>query len=217
MRRVKRKMSDRTPEMKDPCWERWTLPIIDMLSEARDWRYLEKWASLNRFGGDRLRHSLAWLEEKGFANCWGADVNVRWRRTILGAQFLAKQKTLGHTFWECRAVESLPNLTLDGLDETALDEGGVLQEEAARNLRDDLAFLRRDGVLGEEALLVDGRLDEARDERLLESGIVGVGEEYFAESELSITVKKANGRLKHPPKIEKVEKKMNVRLGKTAT
>jgi hypothetical protein len=44
-----------------------SLPVLQLLQEPRDWTALDQWAKDARFGKSRLRHALAWLEQRGEA------------------------------------------------------------------------------------------------------------------------------------------------------
>lgn len=215
--RILSRMSDlKTPEVRDPRWEHWALPLLGMLSEPRDWEYLRAWYRENHYGGDKFRHCLAWLEEKGLAGSRVRETRTVWYRTAYGAE-LAKKEPRCHAFGHRSPSVPLADLSLDGGFEPVPEEGGVIEEQAARNLRDDLALLRRDGVLGEETLLVDGRLYERAHESLLESGVLGVAQEDLSEPELPVAVEETHGGLEGPPEVQEVEQQVDLGLRKAAS
>lgn len=74
-------------------WRRMSLPVLEFIAEPRDWRSLEQWAIAHRISKTRLRHVLAWLEQRAEAStvhverrgeticCWA---NAEWlsRHTV---------------------------------------------------------------------------------------------------------------------------------------
>ncbi len=71
----------RTPEITDPRWEAWCVPLFDFLSEPRGWKTLIAWSKARKFGGAKLRHCMAWLEERGRATTFMRDDEVLWVQT----------------------------------------------------------------------------------------------------------------------------------------
>lgn len=197
--------------MNHPQWETWCLPILRELNVARDWKWLSKWYRSNRYGGDGFRNCLAWLEEKSLAKSYYREDEILWVRTAYGTQYLlTKDKTSGDSLRESGLGVPICDLSLDSLAEPMADEAGVVENEAARNLYDDLTLLRRDGVLGEEPLLVDGGLEEGLNELPIEPIDFGVGEEKLSETRLTGTIEEAEGRLDDPSKVEQIEHQMGV-------
>ena len=217
-------MDLKTPEIKSPRWKGWATPILGALTVPRDWRYLREWYRANRYTGDKFRQCLAWLEENRLIRSRYKDETILWFRTEAGARLatelqvpLPKREFGRDTLRQRGPRVPLGDLRFHTVAEALGEDGGVIDEQAARNLRDDLALLRRDGVLGEEPLLVDRRLDERGDKRLLESGILSVAEENLSEAELIVPVEEAHGSFEGPPEVEEVEQQMDFGLRKAAS
>ncbi len=50
-------------------WRALTAPVLGFLEEEpRNWKALNQWAKEARFGKSRIRHALAWLEQRGEAS-----------------------------------------------------------------------------------------------------------------------------------------------------
>jgi hypothetical protein len=198
--------------MNHPQWEAWCFPLLRELKEARDWKWLSMWCRTHRYGGDGFRNCLAWLEEKALAKSYyDRAEKILWVRTAYGTQYLlTKDKTGGDSLRESGLGVPASDLGLDGFVEPMADELGVGEDEATRNLHDDLAFLRRDGVIGEEPLLIDGGLEEGLDEFPVEPLDLGVGEEKLSETRLTVTVEETERRLDDPSEVEQVEHQVSV-------
>lgn len=203
--------------MRDPRWEALCLPVLAMFNGPRTWRQLSAWYRANRYGGDKFRHCIAWLEEHRYIKSQGADDDVTWERTPHGDKFLAEKETHSDPLRHRRLGVPIGEVGLNGGTQPMWEDGRVSEEQAASNLRDDLALLGRDGVLGEKPLLIDGRLYERAHERLLESGVLGIAEKDFSKTQLTLTVEKAHRRSESPTEVEEVEQKVDVGLRKTAT
>lgn len=209
----------KTPSVRDPRWESWSLPILSMLSADRDWNYLTVWYKANRWCGDRFRHTLAWLEEKGLARGYTRDGVVLWVRTTAGTQILelrgAPKEPSSDALGETRLAVPARDLSFHSIREPTAEELRVCEEELASGLDHDLPLLRRDGVLGEEPLLVDGGLLKSPDELEEKVLVVGVDEEKLSQTNLLVAVEEAERSLDHPAEVEQVEDHVDVEGART--
>ena len=55
---------DHTPRMSDPVWADLSTPLFKYLAEPRTWREMNAWRR-GSMTEDRMRHCLAWLDQKG--------------------------------------------------------------------------------------------------------------------------------------------------------
>jgi len=73
------------PEDGDKRWEEWSYPLRKVLQRPRTWAQLTEWASKSKFPAFRMRHCLAWLENRNLAGSkWGPDGKVVWLGLLLG-------------------------------------------------------------------------------------------------------------------------------------
>lgn len=67
-RRFKAPLDKRFPSQADAAfWDRVSAPVFALLDEPRSWTDLSQWIRDHRFGQNRFRQVLAWLEEQGQA------------------------------------------------------------------------------------------------------------------------------------------------------
>ena len=45
-------------------WERLSEPVLKLLEEPRDWPFINEWVKKTGFGPTRVRHAIAWLEQR---------------------------------------------------------------------------------------------------------------------------------------------------------
>lgn len=68
----------KAPPMNDKRWDGWSQPVLAFLGEPRSWAQLLLWMKEQRMNEFRLRHCLAYLEEKGLARTHGHAKGLRW-------------------------------------------------------------------------------------------------------------------------------------------
>lgn len=65
----------------DPRWEDWSRPLLAFLGVPQGWRGINRWCREKRFGPVKMRHCIAWLEEKGLAHSFGSGDQIVWVST----------------------------------------------------------------------------------------------------------------------------------------
>lgn len=62
----------------DPVWDAWSQPLWAYIQTPRAWRTLTRWGRKNRIPLFRLRHTLAWLDNRKLARSYIKDGGVMW-------------------------------------------------------------------------------------------------------------------------------------------
>lgn len=68
----------KSPTVDDPRWADWCVPLLEFLSDPQEWPAINRWCRTTRFGGVKIRHCIAWLEEKRLAFSYVIDGRVVW-------------------------------------------------------------------------------------------------------------------------------------------
>lgn len=70
---------ERTPPIGDPIWETWSKPLLRFLADGpRTWDEIHAWRLAVNFKDLRLRHCIAWLEDRRLAKSLDRDGVVTW-------------------------------------------------------------------------------------------------------------------------------------------
>jgi hypothetical protein len=76
---------ERIPNVADPIWIEMSAPVLEFLSQPRDWSEIRPWADARNLNPMLLGHCVAWLEEKGLAMSFFRDSKVTWVATSIRA------------------------------------------------------------------------------------------------------------------------------------
>lgn len=72
------------PKDGDPRWGDWSRPVQEFIQVPRTWDELDQWAAVTGCPAFRLRHCLAWLDNRKLAGTFrGDDGEIRWTTNLL--------------------------------------------------------------------------------------------------------------------------------------